>query len=364
MLGDDYSHLLLGVTWPFTCLSAVFVAGRFFCRRYCHSKIGWDDFWAAFSLVMSFAMSISWTVYARLGGTLDAPLPYSSTVKIIFISWLSQTWCITAIVTTKISIAALIKRLQAPSKWRTVVLWSLCSVSAAWALIQIGFVWGQCRPTATLWDPRGHSNGSCWSPTVVVYNGMACSSFWAFTDIALAFLPVHMVIKLRIALRRKIAICVLLSTGLLAAAMTIVRTTKLPADLQKNSDHVYQYVMFFIWNILEINALIMSSCIPTLVPLWDLARGRAGSKYKRRGRNTTSHKISNARYAHNAASVYINLESQTDEIGSDGGNDNTASVSVRKNMNHLKHGIHVSKEVNVSNAPAEGSDHSIRDGYT
>lgn len=164
--------------------------------------------------------------------------------------------------------------------------------------------------------------------------------------------------------------------------MTIVRTTKLPADLQKNSDHVYQYVMFFIWNILEINALIMSSCIPTLVPLWDLARGRAGSKYKRRGRNTTSHKISNARYAHNAASgkkgqiqqdtdslsnssqVYINLESQTDEIGSDGGNDNTASVSVRKNMNHLKHGMHVSKEVNVSNALAEGSDHSIRDGYT
>ena len=144
-----------------------------------HSLVKWVDrnlrFLNFCLQVMSFAMSISWTVYARLGGALDAPLPYSSTVKIIFISWLSQTWCITAIVTTKISIAALIKRLQAPSKWRTVVLWSLCSVSAAWALIQIGFVWGQCRPTATLWDPRGHSNGSCWSPTVVVYNGMACS---------------------------------------------------------------------------------------------------------------------------------------------------------------------------------------------
>ena len=53
MLGDDYSPLLLGLTWTFTCLSAVFVAGRFFCRLYRHIKIGWDDFWAAFSLVGS-----------------------------------------------------------------------------------------------------------------------------------------------------------------------------------------------------------------------------------------------------------------------------------------------------------------------
>ena len=124
---------------------------------------------------MSFAMSISWTVYAKLGGTLETPLPYDRTVKIIFVSWLSQTWCITAIITTKIAVAALIKRIQAPSKWRTAVLWFLCSVSAAWALIQIGFIWGQCRPAATLWDPQGHPDGSCWSLTVVVFNGMACS---------------------------------------------------------------------------------------------------------------------------------------------------------------------------------------------
>lgn len=127
---------------------------------------------------MSFAMSISWTVYARLGGTLDAPLPYHRTVKISFVSWLSQTWCIVAITTTKIAVAALIMRLQGPSRWRTRVLWFLCSVSAAWAVIQIGFVWGRCHPTATLWDPQGNPDGKCWSPTVVVYNGIACSGLF------------------------------------------------------------------------------------------------------------------------------------------------------------------------------------------
>lgn len=120
-------------------------------------------------------MSISWTVYARLGGTIDSPQPYSRIIKFTLLSWLSQTWCITAIVATKIGVAALIKRLKAPSKRRTGVIWILCSVCAAWGLIQIGFVWGQCRPSAALWDPEAYPDRKCWSPAVVVYNGIACS---------------------------------------------------------------------------------------------------------------------------------------------------------------------------------------------
>ena len=124
---------------------------------------------------MSIAMSGSWTVYARLGGTIDGPQPYSRIAKFTLVSWLSQTWCIIAIATTKIAVAALIKRHQAPSKWPTVALWLLCSVCSAWGIVQIGFVWGQCRPSAALWDPEAHPDGKCWSPAVVVYNGIACS---------------------------------------------------------------------------------------------------------------------------------------------------------------------------------------------
>ena len=148
-----------------------------------------------------------------------------------------------------------------------------------------------------------------------------------------------------------------------AAAMALVLTTKLPADLQKNSDHVHQYVLFFIWNILQINALIISSCIPTLVPLWDLVRGRAASRHKSGGRNTTGHNSFDSRYAHNNAGsskrrrdhqgldsltnssqVYINLESQINGIGFDEGNDNInmASVSAQKNMNHVEQGTEYS----------------------
>ena len=130
-------------------------------------------------------MSITWTLYARLGGTLAAPLPlaYHDTVKISFLSWLSQTWCIMAISTSKIAVAAMIKRLQGPSKWRTRVLWFLCSVCTGWGVIQIAFVWGQCQPTATLWDPLDNPRGKYWSPKEVVYNEMACSCLFPLSGI-------------------------------------------------------------------------------------------------------------------------------------------------------------------------------------
>ena len=52
-VGDDYTPQLLGVAWTFTSLSAICVFARFWCRTYGHTKLGWDDFWAAFSLVRS-----------------------------------------------------------------------------------------------------------------------------------------------------------------------------------------------------------------------------------------------------------------------------------------------------------------------
>ena len=71
------------------------------------------------------------------------------------------------------------------------------------------------------------------------------------------------------------------STCYSAAAITIIRTTKLPADLQKNADVVHQFVLFFIWNSLEVNILIISCCVPTLKPLCQLVRGRKLSKHAR-----------------------------------------------------------------------------------
>ena len=168
-------EVLLSLLQPYQERLGRFLGGRFACTQNFQTPM-LILLPADFLLqVMSFAMSISWTVYAHLGGTLDVPPTYDQSKSTGFVSWLSQTWCITGIFTTKIAVAALIMRLQGPSTWRTRILWALCSVSTAWAIIQIGFVWGQCHPTAALWDPQGHPNGKCWSPKVVVYNGMACS---------------------------------------------------------------------------------------------------------------------------------------------------------------------------------------------
>lgn len=151
-----------------------------------------------------------------------------------------------------------------------------------------------------------------------------------------------------------------------AAAIAIVRTTKLPADLHTSSDVVSQYVTFFIWNILEVNSLIISSCIPTLMPLWKLVRRRAGSWYKTR--RSTSRKTLDGRYAldvvfcrkgrrHQSldgqtipSQAYVNLDAESNRTDFVEGSDSryTASVSAPGHINEVEQGIHMSTEVNVS----------------
>ena len=116
-------------------------------------------------------MTITWTVYTGLGGTSYNPLTPPRMSQINEVNWISQVWCITALVTGKIAIAALIKRLQAPCRWRTTVLWIAPSIIALWCSGQIVMIFVQCRPVGKLWNPE--RSGTCWDPKIVVINAQS-----------------------------------------------------------------------------------------------------------------------------------------------------------------------------------------------
>ena len=153
-----------------------------------------------------------------------------------------------------------------------------------------------------------------------------------------------------------------------AAAITIVRTTKLPADLQKNANIVYQFVMFFVWNSLEVNALIISCCIPTLVPLWELVRGRGASKYRKKVSRDQKTYDSKRSYGlssigqkkaieHNldrevsSSRIYINIDAYGNgkSFNEEGENKFEASISTQSTMSQPVEGIHVTREVDIRN---------------
>lgn len=178
-------------------------------------------------------MSVTWTVYVHVGGTrYTPPLSPEESVNVNRISWISQLWCILSLATGKLAIAALILRLQAPSKWRTYVIWIMCVIAVIWNMIQMIFSCVQCRPIGKLWNPA--IKGTCWSPRIIEKNAVASNgklwtivatnvftlsnslpAYSAFVDLVLVAIPVHMIWNLQMPLQRKLTVCTLLSTGIL-----------------------------------------------------------------------------------------------------------------------------------------------------
>ena len=56
--------------------------------------------------------------------------------------------------------------------------------------------------------------------------------------------------------------------------MGIVKTIMLPSDISRGTDLVRLAALLFIWNAIEVNVVIIAGCIPTLVPLFELYKGR------------------------------------------------------------------------------------------
>ncbi|KAF7924953.1 uncharacterized protein EAE98_007041 [Botrytis deweyae] len=82
----------------------------------------------------------------------------------------------------------------------------------------------------------------------------------AFIDLVLAIVPVHMIWKLQMNKRKKVAICILLSTGVSAFGFAVIKIVELKNDAN-HSDITCKY---------EINLIIIAACIPTLIPLLEI----------------------------------------------------------------------------------------------
>jgi hypothetical protein len=176
-------------------------------------------------------MSVVWTIYANGGGCRHAAsLTPAQRVKAGMLNWISQPLCVSGLTTCKISVACLILRLQSPTLWRTRLLVVLCSIMVMTNITVVVIMFTQCTPVRLLWDPESAPNGHCIPSNVSSTMSQSASSeylifinvmeysdkslgYMAFIDLALAALPVHMIWKLQIKKSKKIAIGVLLSTG-------------------------------------------------------------------------------------------------------------------------------------------------------
>lgn len=187
--GQDSAALLLAVAWTECAISSIFVTFRFYCRKKITKNLWWDDWFILITFVSQLVSTVKVTLdseqvfaiissslftgYALNGGTrhiLDvqpAQIP-----KVTAFNYVSQGFCMLALSTGKVSVALLIYRLQAPTRWRTWLLAILSGSSFFMALLVIALFLAQCSSLKALWTPH---TGTCWDPKVV--NDFLISAF-------------------------------------------------------------------------------------------------------------------------------------------------------------------------------------------
>ncbi|KAG9228468.1 hypothetical protein BJ875DRAFT_526660 [Amylocarpus encephaloides] len=277
VLSDEYLRAdrggtLLGAVWTWTAFAMVFVGARFFCRIRLVRSIWWDDWMMLAALSTQIALGVILTMYAYLGGCQhSAAIPPDQLVKILRLNWISTPPAIAGLVFGKLSVAFLILRFQAPTPLRTHLMILSCVVLVFLGGLSFSTVFWQCSPIAMLWD---HSIvGNCHDTISLARIGEIVGAYFAFHDLFLAAVPVQMIWGLQMPKQKKIAVCILLSTGVSAFAFAILKILHIH-DATNWTDLNWTGVLLFVWNTSETNMIIIAGCVPTIVPLFHILTGR------------------------------------------------------------------------------------------
>ena len=229
--GDiDKSTLIFGVTWGFTSMSLIFVILRVYSRIKHVNNLWWDDLFIVlgevsevssvrsihphlhYREVLTVAVSIVITIYVLSGGSRH--LYYLSNLqalKTLKLNYIFQAFIIMAFACCKVSIAFLILRFKAPGQFRTGALVFLASSYWLWSVLDLIFLFAQCRPSKALWNPS--VKAKCWRNTFTNFT-LALSSYNAFLDLAYASIAVSIIWQLQLRLHRRINLSLLLSVGI------------------------------------------------------------------------------------------------------------------------------------------------------
>ncbi|MCJ1387113.1 hypothetical protein MMC17_010242 [Xylographa soralifera] len=109
------------------------------------------------------------------------------------------------------------------------------------------------------------------------------SSSWnVFIDFCLALIPITIFWNLNMSIHRRVALCLLMSGGVLAGICGAVKTSKLPET--DDLDVTWATYDLLLWNAAETFLVIICGSLPTLKPIYDMCLGRARERFTKPSR--------------------------------------------------------------------------------
>lgn len=146
----------------------------------------------------------------------------------------------------------------------------------------------QCSPVKKSWRPR--TPGHCLPNDTTFY---VLAAITIFCDVIIFLMPIPLLMKVQINLRRKIGLIAIFTLGIFTTVCSIMRMVQI-ITIAKNGNST----MLVLWGTVEMNVGIFLTCLPSLTPLFTFFAQKSRisnyGAYQRSPRNTTAATLSQA----------------------------------------------------------------------
>ncbi|KJK67166.1 hypothetical protein P875_00117405 [Aspergillus parasiticus SU-1] len=267
---NDKGPRILAVIWTLSALTTIFVAARVYIRQWLIRNAGIDDYIIVVALCLTLTSVGMTTANVYMGYGKHAWFLEQSTVETISlvntISFVIGIFCFTI---PKVAVTVLLTRILNPSRLQRIWLWTMIGITAS-----VSFAAWQRRLVT-----EGKAN--CNDVQILIKYAIFNAALSASVDLYLAIYPSTVLMKLRMPLQKRLALCAALGMGSIAAATAIAKSTQFP-DFALQDDYTYETADLVMWTNVESNVLILASCIPTLQPILELTlRGHVHTRSPR-----------------------------------------------------------------------------------
>ncbi|KAK0701397.1 hypothetical protein B0T21DRAFT_379096 [Apiosordaria backusii] len=258
------AYAFAGAALALNIISFLLFSARIATRTIPVFQMGCDD-WiicAAYAFLLGNSVLLMKTVPYTFGGD-----PSTFTLQDVIngnkYAVLSQPLWAFSMATIKISVAAMMLRLEQRRRWRQ-FLWFMIVILVLICIYNTIAFAIQCFPLEAAWDIADLiTDKKCWSVDAIRVSSTAVSVFNIVTDVIFALMPATFLSNVQIPMRERIVIGILMGLGIFASAASIVKAVAL-AEFGKTDDPNGQGIIVGTWFCIEQQVAFIAACIPCL----------------------------------------------------------------------------------------------------
>ncbi|KAI4231901.1 MAG: hypothetical protein LQ352_008377, partial [Teloschistes flavicans] len=252
-------------------ISFAFVAvlARCYTKFFLVKAPGWDDYSIIIALCFAIARLVVDEVALHHYGAgrhfWDIPPEYyNGYLTTIAVDGYLYTVAITA---AKLSLLLFLYRIFHVDRKFRIAAWITGAVLVLWSLITILLAIFSCRPIKASWDLKVRMD-----PKTVCYpKAYDVENIYGFcnviTDVVLIVMPIPLVWKMQVNLKKKLGVAMVFATGAFVCAVAIVRQY-IAYNSGEGTDPSWGIIPIKIWMAIEVNIAIIVACLPAISPLF------------------------------------------------------------------------------------------------